>query len=83
MYQVKFYVLLDVEHILNSEVKCTICNDDLLHEIISKKMIMVHQNHLFLCCYVSFIYPIYEKYTRMVETQVMYPLKLILLASLT
>ncbi|XP_022173099.1 transcriptional regulator ATRX homolog isoform X2 [Myzus persicae] len=44
----------DVEDILNNEVKCTICNDDLLHEIISKKMIMVHQSHLFLCCYNCF-----------------------------
>ncbi|KAL4113339.1 hypothetical protein QTP88_016979 [Uroleucon formosanum] len=44
----------DVGDILNSEVKCTICNDDLLHEIISKKMIMVHQSHLFLCCYSCF-----------------------------
>ncbi|XP_060841737.1 transcriptional regulator ATRX homolog isoform X3 [Rhopalosiphum padi] len=43
-----------VEDILNCEVKCTICNDDLLHEIISKKMIMVHQSHLFLCCYNCF-----------------------------
>ncbi|KAL5240096.1 hypothetical protein ACI65C_007506 [Semiaphis heraclei] len=44
----------DVKDILNSEVKCTICNDDLLPEIISKKMIMVHQSHLFLCCYNCF-----------------------------
>ncbi|XP_060869537.1 transcriptional regulator ATRX homolog [Metopolophium dirhodum] len=44
----------DVEDILNSEVKCTICNDDLLHEIISKKMIMVNRSHLFLCCYSCF-----------------------------
>ncbi|XP_027843742.2 transcriptional regulator ATRX homolog isoform X2 [Aphis gossypii] len=43
-----------VEEILNCEVKCTICNNDLLHEIISKKMIMVHQSHLFLCCYNCF-----------------------------
>ncbi|XP_025200654.1 transcriptional regulator ATRX homolog isoform X2 [Melanaphis sacchari] len=44
----------DVEEILNCKVECTICNDDLLHEIISKKMIMVHQSHLFLCCYNCF-----------------------------
>lgn len=36
-------------------MKCTICNFDLLNEIISKKMVMVHKTHLFLCCYVSII----------------------------
>lgn len=60
MYLNLILCFLDVKDILNSEVKCTICNDDLLPEIISKKMIMVHQSHLFLCCYVSFIYPIYK-----------------------
>ncbi|XP_060854287.1 transcriptional regulator ATRX homolog isoform X2 [Rhopalosiphum padi] len=39
-----------IEDILNNKVECTICNDDLLNEIILKKIIMVHQTHLFLCC---------------------------------
>ncbi|XP_050055172.1 transcriptional regulator ATRX homolog isoform X3 [Aphis gossypii] len=39
-----------VEDILNKKVKCTICYNDLLNEIILKKIIMVHQSHLFLCC---------------------------------
>ncbi|XP_029342269.1 transcriptional regulator ATRX-like [Acyrthosiphon pisum] len=39
-----------VEDILNTKVECTICNDDLLIDIILKKTIMVHRIHLFLCC---------------------------------
>jgi len=48
-------MLLVIEDILNNKVECTICNDDLLNEIILKKIIMVHQTHLFLCCQVSSI----------------------------
>ncbi|XP_022173106.1 transcriptional regulator ATRX homolog isoform X2 [Myzus persicae] len=43
-----------VEDILNSKVECAICNHDLLNYIILKKIIMVHQSYLFLCCHNCF-----------------------------
>ncbi|XP_060870004.1 transcriptional regulator ATRX homolog [Metopolophium dirhodum] len=39
-----------VEDFLNTKVECTICNDDLLNDIILKKTIMVHRSYLILCC---------------------------------
>lgn len=48
-----FFYVIAIENILNDKVECTICKNDLMNEIVSKKMIMVHRIHLVLCCYVS------------------------------
>ncbi|VVC29861.1 Hypothetical protein CINCED_3A017329 [Cinara cedri] len=48
-----------IDTVLNSTVKCAICLSDILSEIILKKMIMVHNNYLVLCCYNCF-YKLFE-----------------------
>ncbi|XP_050422621.1 transcriptional regulator ATRX homolog isoform X4 [Adelges cooleyi] len=44
----------DVVKCWNDNVECTICNNNIMKEIVVKKMIMVHKIHLFLCCYNCF-----------------------------